>query len=54
LLDRVVGYMKAHGVAAGVRVNAPGASGERIALTETWAQMYAQAAAMAKGAVSGS
>lgn len=45
LLDRVVSYMKVHGVASSIK--APD-GGERIALTETWAGLWAQARAMAQ------
>lgn len=51
LLDRVIVYMRTHGVARTVPVTT---GVEKIALTETWAAMYQQAAqlaAMARGGV---
>lgn len=45
LLDKVVGYMKAHGIARGMNTTA----GEKIALSEVWTNMYAQAANVGTG-----
>lgn len=50
LLDKVVGYMKTHGVASAVLVNDGGVRTEKLALTDTWRQMYAQARVMAQAA----
>lgn len=47
LLDRVVSYMKVHGVASAVKTP----HGERIALADTWAAIYAQARATAAGVI---
>lgn len=45
LLDRVIGYMKAHGVA----IQAKTSEGEKIALSETWRALYQQAASFGSG-----
>ncbi len=44
-LDKVIGYMRSHGVAGTVKSN----TGERIALAEHWQLMLAQAKAAASG-----
>lgn len=55
LLDRVVGYMKTHGVASSVRVQQAGSpvQAERLGLTETWARIYAEAKAQADALLHG-
>lgn len=47
LLDRVIGYMRGHGVALQMKAS----DGEKIALAETWRAIYAQAAATGSGII---